>query len=251
MLVSPTRPITPESSWVPCRLPKPTRHPIGFFFPLPYTQVPLYMNSFFFPSPHTQMQLCGSRFFFPSPYTQVPLYSNGFFFPSPYTQIQLVPSQGGGGESRTGTEETSPPWATDSFVVHIGGTADDSPPSGMRTADLKICGWLRYHSTRLGCCSSVSPHCLEPSQRKHALGYATRMTPKKGGYTTPAPALHLTTSLRGNFSTVNLAGSFCVAKLPGVDHYGCQTLQQSRGSWVAQCTPEEMSRNNLAGSLCV
>ena len=92
MLVSPTRPITPESSWVPCRLPKPTRHPIGFFFPLPYTQVPLYMNSFFFPSPHTQMQLCGSRFFFPSPYTQVPLYSNGFFFPSPYTQIQLVPS---------------------------------------------------------------------------------------------------------------------------------------------------------------
>ena len=62
MLVSPTRPITPESSWVPCRLPKPTRHPIGFFFPLPYTQVPLYMNSFFFPSPHTQMQLCGSRF---------------------------------------------------------------------------------------------------------------------------------------------------------------------------------------------
>ena len=64
MLVSPTRPITPESSWVPCRLPKPTRHPIGFFFPLPYTQVPLYMNSFFFPSPHTQMQLCGSRFFF-------------------------------------------------------------------------------------------------------------------------------------------------------------------------------------------
>ena len=80
MLVSPTRPITPESSWVPCRLPKPTRHPIGFFFPLPYTQVPLYMNSFFFPSPHTQMQLCGSRFFFPSPYTQAPLYSNGFFF---------------------------------------------------------------------------------------------------------------------------------------------------------------------------
>ena len=64
MLVSPTRPITPESSWVPCRLPKPMRHPIGFFFPLPYTQVPLYMNSFFFPSPHTQMQLCGSRFFF-------------------------------------------------------------------------------------------------------------------------------------------------------------------------------------------
>ena len=70
MLVSPTRPITPESSWVPCRLPKPTRHPICFFFPLPYTQVPLYINSLFFPLPHTQMQLCRSRFFFPSPYTQ-------------------------------------------------------------------------------------------------------------------------------------------------------------------------------------
>ena len=35
----------------------------------------------------------------------------------------------------------------------------------------------------------------------HALGYATRMTPKKGGYTTPAPALDLTTSLRGDFGT--------------------------------------------------
>ena len=57
------------------------------------------------------------------------------------------------------------------------------------------------------------------------------------------------------------------AGFSGVDHYGWQTLQhrhvggtmhcrrnaqkktvkQSRGSWVAQCTPEEMSRNNLAG----
>ena len=36
------------------------------------------------------------------------------------------------------------------------------------------------------------------------------------------------------------------ARLPGVDHYGCQTLQQCRGRWVAQCTAEEMSRNNLA-----
>ena len=41
------------------------------------------------------------------------------------------------------------------------------------------------------------------------------------------------------------------AKLPGVDHHGCQTLQQCRGRWVAQCTAQEMSRNNLAGSLCV
>ena len=31
-----------------------------------------------------------------------------------------------------------------------------------------------------------------------ALGYATQMTPQKGGYTTPAPALDLTTSLRGD-----------------------------------------------------
>ena len=32
MLFSLTRPVTPESSWVPGRLPRPTRHPIGFFF---------------------------------------------------------------------------------------------------------------------------------------------------------------------------------------------------------------------------
>ena len=44
MLVSLTRPVTPESSLVPGRLPKPTRHPISLFFPLPYTQVPLYSN---------------------------------------------------------------------------------------------------------------------------------------------------------------------------------------------------------------
>ena len=32
MLVSPTRPVTPESTWVPGRWPRPTRHPISFFF---------------------------------------------------------------------------------------------------------------------------------------------------------------------------------------------------------------------------
>ena len=32
----------------------------------------------------------------------------------------------------------------------------------------------------------------------HALGYAAPMTPQKGGYTTHAPALDLTTSLRGD-----------------------------------------------------
>ena len=48
MLPSPTRPVTPESSWVPGRLPRPTRHPISFFFPSLYTQVLLYGNRFFF-----------------------------------------------------------------------------------------------------------------------------------------------------------------------------------------------------------
>ena len=33
MLVSPTRSVTPESSYVPGKLPKPTRHSISFFFP--------------------------------------------------------------------------------------------------------------------------------------------------------------------------------------------------------------------------
>ena len=32
------------------------------------------------------------------------------------------------------------------------------------------------------------------------MGYATRMTPKKGGFSTPVPALDLTTSLRGDFA---------------------------------------------------
>ena len=32
MLFSPTRPVTPGSSWVPAKLPRPMRHPIGFFF---------------------------------------------------------------------------------------------------------------------------------------------------------------------------------------------------------------------------
>ena len=76
MLFSPTRPVTPESSWVPGRLPRPTRHPISFFF-LRCT--------------HKYCSMVIS-FFFPSPYTQVLLYSSRFFFPSPYTQIQLVPS---------------------------------------------------------------------------------------------------------------------------------------------------------------
>ena len=63
MPVSPTRPVTPESSWVPGRLPKPTRHPISIFFPLPYTQVLVYGNSFFSPSLYKQIQLVPSLFF--------------------------------------------------------------------------------------------------------------------------------------------------------------------------------------------
>ena len=38
----------------------------------------------------------------------------------------------------------------------------------------------------------------------HALGYATRMTPKRGGSTTPAPALDLTTSLSSDSSPSHL-----------------------------------------------
>ena len=57
MLSSPTRPVTPESSWVPGRLPRPTRHPISFFFPLLYTQVLLYGNRFFSFAVHTSTAL--------------------------------------------------------------------------------------------------------------------------------------------------------------------------------------------------
>ena len=64
MLSSPTRPVTPESSWVPGRLPRPTRHPISFFFPSLYTQVLLYGDRSFFPSPYTQKLLYGNKFFF-------------------------------------------------------------------------------------------------------------------------------------------------------------------------------------------
>ena len=92
MLFSLTRPVTPESSWVPGRLPRPTRHPISFFFPSPYTQVLLYGNRFFFSSPHTQVLLHGNNIFFLCRTDKYCSTVVGFFFPSPYTQIQLVPS---------------------------------------------------------------------------------------------------------------------------------------------------------------
>ena len=39
------------------------------------------------------------------------------------------------------------------------------------------------------------------------------------------------------------------ANVPRVDDYGCQTLQQCTGRWVAFCSAEQMSRKTLAGSL--
>ena len=90
-----------------------------------------------------------------------------------------------------------------------------SRPARIRTADRKICNRLRYQST-VGCYDrNVHPHCLEPSDYKlfyHALGYAARMTLKKGGYTTPAPALDLTTSLRGDWYFIK--GSVTRAPFP-------------------------------------
>ena len=44
----------------------------------------------------------------------------------------------------------------------------------------------------------------------HALGYAPRMTPQKGGFTTPAPALDLTTSLRGDFEVTLSTTPLCL-----------------------------------------
>ena len=50
----------------------------------------------------------------------------------------------------------------------------------------KSAAGLRYHSTVACCDSHLHPHCLEPSDHKyHALGYATRMTPQKGGIRRP------------------------------------------------------------------
>ena len=36
-------------------------------------------------------------------------------------------------------------------------------PTGIRTANLRIRGWLHYHSTASCSDSSCPPHCLEPS----------------------------------------------------------------------------------------
>ena len=91
MLFSPTRPVTPESSWVPARLPRPTRHLISFFFPSLYTQVLLYGNRFFFlRRTHKYCSMVISFFFLRR--TQKYCSTVVGFFPSPYTQIQLVPS---------------------------------------------------------------------------------------------------------------------------------------------------------------
>ena len=49
---------------------------------------------------------------------------------------------------------------------HGGGGADDNRLTGIRTADLKLCSGLRYHSTGVRCDSNGPPHCLEPSEQK-------------------------------------------------------------------------------------
>ena len=49
---------------------------------------------------------------------------------------------------------------------HGGGTAENCPPTRIRTANLKIYSQLRYHLTGVCCHSFVPPHCLEPSEHK-------------------------------------------------------------------------------------
>ena len=64
-----------------------------------------------------------------------------------------------------------------------GGAANDSPPTSIRTAYLKICCQPRYHSTE-GCSDrSLPPHCLEPSEHKLLTPPPTPTpTPSKTGY---------------------------------------------------------------------
>ena len=66
MLVSLTWPVTPESNWVPSRLPKPTRHLITFLFPHKYCS----MGIGFCPSPCRQVLLYSYSFF------SFPIYTN-------------------------------------------------------------------------------------------------------------------------------------------------------------------------------
>ena len=106
-------------------------------------------------------------------------------------------------------------WFESRSGAHGGGAADGSRLASIRTANRKNCSWLCYHSTVSSYDRNVHPHCLEPSEYKllyHALAYATQMTPKKGGYTTPAPALDLTTSLQGDWYFTK--GSVTGAPLP-------------------------------------
>ena len=54
------------------------------------------------------------------------------------------------------------------------GAAADSPLTTIRTADLKVCSWLRYHSTGV-CCDSM---CIPTAW---SLGVCYANDPKKGG----------------------------------------------------------------------
>ena len=47
-----------------------------------------------------------------------------------------------------------------------GAAANSSQPTRIRTADLKLCRRLHYHSTGVGCDNTVPPHCSEPSDQK-------------------------------------------------------------------------------------
>ena len=83
--------LAPESSWVPRRLPKPTRHPISFFFPLPYTQGLLYGNRFFFLRRTHEYCSIVIVFFSFAVYTNT-ARSVPFFFHDPAAHLKSSPS---------------------------------------------------------------------------------------------------------------------------------------------------------------
>ena len=99
MLFSPTRPVTAESSWVPGRLPKPTRHPTSFFFLRRTDKYCSMVISFFFL--HRTHKYCSMVvvFFF---LRRVHKYNSfrPFFFTTPSAYLKNSPSDD---ESESGT----------------------------------------------------------------------------------------------------------------------------------------------------
>ena len=72
--------------------------------------------------------------------------------------------------------------------AHAGGAAHGKWLARFQTTDQKNCNWLRYHSTVRCYGRNVHPNCLELFDYTlfyHALGYAMRMTPKRGGIRGP------------------------------------------------------------------